>query len=60
MHHDTKVFQIGDIRCVAVNDGTFAYAPSWFFSNAPPEQLKQELCSRSLPTDQILSLSVVC
>jgi glyoxylase-like metal-dependent hydrolase (beta-lactamase superfamily II) len=55
MHHDTKAFQIGDIRCVTVNDGTFAYAPSWFFADAPPEQLKQELDCRSLPTDQILS-----
>jgi glyoxylase-like metal-dependent hydrolase (beta-lactamase superfamily II) len=55
MHSETRVSQIGDIRCVAVNDGTFGYAPSWFFSNAPPEQLKQELHSRSLPTNQILS-----
>jgi glyoxylase-like metal-dependent hydrolase (beta-lactamase superfamily II) len=55
MHYDTKVFQIGEIRCIAVNDGTFAYAPNWFFANAPPEELKQELGARSLPTDQILS-----
>jgi glyoxylase-like metal-dependent hydrolase (beta-lactamase superfamily II) len=51
----TRSFQIGDIQCIVVNDGTFSYPASWFFSNVPEERLEGELRLHGLQPDQVLS-----
>lgn len=48
-------FTVGEIECVALCDGTLPYPPSWFFSNAAPEDVAHELRARQLPTEHVLS-----
>jgi glyoxylase-like metal-dependent hydrolase (beta-lactamase superfamily II) len=50
MTSNCKRFNVGEIECVAVNDGTFSYSTAWLFSNVPQEQLQS-----SLPTGQVES-----
>jgi len=48
-------FYVGDIECIAVNDGTFSYPTGWMFSNVPPEQVESRLRESNLPTTHIES-----
>jgi glyoxylase-like metal-dependent hydrolase (beta-lactamase superfamily II) len=53
MASDSKRFNVGDIECVAVNDGTFSYPIGWLFSNVPTEQVERSLRVRRLPTTHV-------
>ena len=53
MTSDRKHFAIGDIQCIAISDGSFAYPPDWLFSNVPKEQLEITLRDHRLPADQV-------
>ena len=55
MSSTRQSFNIGQIQCVAVNDGTFSYPTNWMFSDAPRQELDAELRVQNLPTDHILS-----
>lgn len=55
MSNESYRFKVGSIECIAVSDGTFAYAPDAFVANAPVERFQQELHDRELPVDQIIS-----
>src|SRR5215217_5454306 len=48
-------FKIGAIECIAVSDGTFAYAADAFIANAPVERFEQELRDHNLPTHEVIS-----
>jgi glyoxylase-like metal-dependent hydrolase (beta-lactamase superfamily II) len=48
-------FNVGEIQCVAVNDGTFAYPPGWLFSNVPAEEVASSLRARKLPETHVES-----
>jgi glyoxylase-like metal-dependent hydrolase (beta-lactamase superfamily II) len=59
MNNRTYTFNVGDFRCIAVNDGTFAYGPpfvpppaTFLFANAPKEPLEQLLRKRGLNREQ--------
>ena len=43
MSRETFPFEIGNFKCIAVSDGTFAYDSHSFFVNAPNERLQQVL-----------------
>lgn len=51
-HHQ---FHVGELECTALCDGTLPYPPKWFFSNAPADELENELRARQLPADHVLS-----
>ncbi|MGA9040796.1 MAG: MBL fold metallo-hydrolase [Terriglobales bacterium] len=55
MASDSKSFKVGDIECVAVNDGTFSYPIGWLFSNVPAEQVENSLRERKLPETHVES-----
>lgn len=46
-------FNVGEIQCVAVNDGTFAYPTGWLFSNVPQEQVENSLRAHNLPATHV-------
>ena len=48
-------FKIGAFECIAVSDGTFAYALDSFVANAPVERFEQELRNHNLPTNEVIS-----
>jgi glyoxylase-like metal-dependent hydrolase (beta-lactamase superfamily II) len=48
-------FKVGAIECIAVSDGTFAYAPDAFIANAPVEQFEQQLRDHNLPAHEVIS-----
>jgi glyoxylase-like metal-dependent hydrolase (beta-lactamase superfamily II) len=48
-------FKVGAIECIAVSDGTFAYAPDAFVANAPVERFEQELRDHNLPAHEVIS-----
>jgi glyoxylase-like metal-dependent hydrolase (beta-lactamase superfamily II) len=48
-------FKVGAIECIAVSDGTFAYAPDSFVANAPVERFEQELRDHNLPSTEVIS-----
>jgi glyoxylase-like metal-dependent hydrolase (beta-lactamase superfamily II) len=55
MAMNREQFQVGDIQCIAISDGTFSYPPDWFFSNVPKEELEGNLREHNLPLQQIVS-----
>lgn len=55
MSANTEHFSVGDIHCTAINDGTFFYPPSWFFSSVPQEQLESSLRDHNLSWTQVVS-----
>ena len=55
MASNREHFSVGDIQCTAINDGTFFYPPSWFFSNVPQEQLESSLRDHNLSLTQVVS-----
>ena len=59
MNSQTYRFKLGSFQCIAVSDGTHAYAPPTFpppaillFANAPRESLKQVLREHNLQLEQ--------
>lgn len=48
-------FNIGQIQCVPINDGTFSYPTAWMFSNVSQQQLEEGLRREHLPVDQVIS-----
>jgi glyoxylase-like metal-dependent hydrolase (beta-lactamase superfamily II) len=55
MNNQSYRFKVGAIECIAVSDGTFAYALDAFVANVPTERFQQELQDRQLPVEQIIS-----
>jgi glyoxylase-like metal-dependent hydrolase (beta-lactamase superfamily II) len=59
MNTEVYRFKVGDFECMAVSDGTLAYAPPLFpppaallFANAPKELLDRSLGERSIQPEQ--------
>lgn len=59
MTSKSHLFNVGDIECVAISDGTFVYKPPMFppptnflFANAPKEQLERVLREHHLQLGQ--------
>ena len=50
----TRHFNVGDLQCIAVKDGTFSYPTGWFFSNVSQEQLEGSLRDHDLPLNQVV------
>lgn len=50
-----KSFSVGEVQCIAISDGTFSYPPSWFFSNAPEQELEGSLREHHVAPNQIVS-----
>jgi glyoxylase-like metal-dependent hydrolase (beta-lactamase superfamily II) len=48
-------FKVGEIQCIAINDGTFSYPIGWLFSNVPAEQVESSLRERKLPATHVES-----
>src|SRR3954463_310415 len=55
MSNESYRFKIGAIECIAVSDGTFAYATDAFIANAPVERFEQELRDHNLPAHEVIS-----
>jgi glyoxylase-like metal-dependent hydrolase (beta-lactamase superfamily II) len=55
MASTTRHFNVGDLQCIAVKDGTFSYPTDWFFSNVPLEQLEDSFRDHNLPSNQVVS-----
>jgi glyoxylase-like metal-dependent hydrolase (beta-lactamase superfamily II) len=55
MPSDRQSFEVGEIHCVALNDGTFNYPTNWLFSNVAQEQIEGALRDHNLPVDQVQS-----
>ena len=61
VNNESYRFKIGAIECIAVSDGTFAYAPDAFVANVPTERFQQELHDHKLPVDQIMrNFTITC
>jgi len=48
-------FNVGEIQCVAVSDGTFSYPIGWLFSNVAAEEVESALRQRQLPATHVES-----
>jgi glyoxylase-like metal-dependent hydrolase (beta-lactamase superfamily II) len=48
-------FNVGEVQCVAVSDGTFSYPLGWLFSNVPQEEVESSLRQRKLPATHVES-----
>jgi glyoxylase-like metal-dependent hydrolase (beta-lactamase superfamily II) len=46
-------FTVGGFRCVAVSDGAMNYPLGLFFSNAPQDEVEEELRRHGLPADRV-------
>ena len=55
MSNESYHFKVGAIECIAVSDGTFAYAPDSFIANEPVQRFEQELRDHNLPAHEIIS-----
>jgi glyoxylase-like metal-dependent hydrolase (beta-lactamase superfamily II) len=55
MASNSARFNVGEIQCVAVTDGTFSYPIAWLFSNVPPEEVESTLRQRKLPPTHVES-----
>jgi glyoxylase-like metal-dependent hydrolase (beta-lactamase superfamily II) len=53
MTPNRKHFKVGEIECIALNDGAFTYPMNWIFSNVAQEELEGKLRERKLPVDQV-------
>ena len=55
---ETYRFQLGDLQCVVINDGYISnIATSWYFANAPDDQLEKNLHRYGIQSD---TLAVPC
>lgn len=51
---ETYRFQLGDLRCVVINDGYISNIPTrWFFANAPADQIEHALRRHHIPSDTL-------
>jgi glyoxylase-like metal-dependent hydrolase (beta-lactamase superfamily II) len=55
MASDSKRFNVEDMQCIAVSDGTFSYPIGWLFSNVPADQVESRLRERKLPATHVES-----
>ncbi len=55
MESNREPFSVGEIQCVAINDGTFSYPTGWFFSNVSQGQLEESLRDHDFPLNQVVS-----
>jgi len=55
MLSNRKGFEVGEIQCIALNDGTFNYPTNWLFSNVAPEEIESTLRAHDLPPRQVES-----
>ena len=53
MTSTSRRFQVGEIECVAVSDGTFTYPTGWLFSNVSEDQVESSLHEPNLPTASV-------
>jgi glyoxylase-like metal-dependent hydrolase (beta-lactamase superfamily II) len=55
---ETYRFQVGDLRCVVINDGYISnIATSWYYANAPEDQIEKHLRRYGIHSD---TLAVPC
>jgi len=50
---DIYRFNVGNFKCICINDGGHYYLPEQFFKNVEKEQLDSILQKHNIPTDQI-------
>jgi glyoxylase-like metal-dependent hydrolase (beta-lactamase superfamily II) len=55
MTPNSTTFNVGEIECVALSDGTFTYPATWFFSNVPNQQLEDKLREANFPPNEVVS-----
>lgn len=55
MPSQLKSFAVGEIQCIALNDGNLNYPPNWFFSNVDQDQVTSSLREHNLATDHVQS-----
>ncbi|MHB8625109.1 MAG: MBL fold metallo-hydrolase [Aggregatilineales bacterium] len=48
-------FQVGNMECVSISDGSNNYLPQHFFANAPQDQVEAALRQRNLPVDHVMT-----
>ncbi len=53
MGKETFSFEVGNLKCMAVSDGTFVYSAPSFFVNAPRERLAEVLAKYSTKPEEI-------
>ena len=46
-------FNVGEIQCAPLSDGSLPYPPNWFFANVPQQRLEEELRAHGLRTDEV-------
>ena len=51
----SRNFEVGEIQCVALNDGTFNYPTDWLFSNVAQGEIENTLRAHDLPPNQVES-----
>jgi glyoxylase-like metal-dependent hydrolase (beta-lactamase superfamily II) len=55
MNFESRRFGVGEIECVALNDGTFSYPTAWLFSNVEQDELENGLRERGFPAGNVKS-----
>jgi len=55
MSSTCKSFEVGEIQCVALNDGTLNYPANWMFSNVAQEEIEDGLRAHKLPVSMVES-----
>jgi glyoxylase-like metal-dependent hydrolase (beta-lactamase superfamily II) len=54
MPPETYRFQVGDLRCIVINDGYISNIPTgWFFANSPADRLEQALRRHGIPANTL-------
>jgi glyoxylase-like metal-dependent hydrolase (beta-lactamase superfamily II) len=51
----SRRFNVGEIECAALNDGTFSYPTGWLFSNVEQNEVENTLRERGLSTGSVES-----
>jgi glyoxylase-like metal-dependent hydrolase (beta-lactamase superfamily II) len=55
MQSNSKYFNVGDVECIAVTDGTFSYPTAWLFSNVAQDELDTKFRERNIPIGNVES-----
>ena len=53
MADEAYSFNVGEIQCAPLSDGSLPYPPNWFFANVPQQRLEEELRAHGLRTDEV-------
>ena len=53
MADEAYSFNVGEIQCAPLSDGSLPYPPNWFFANVPQQRLEEELQAHGLRTDEV-------